>query len=119
MSATQRVVNPSDGSVLAEVAMAGEKEVELAVTAATRAFPAWSALSPEDCGLVLHRFADGLEEHAVELAHIESLDVRKAITLAEGFDVPIWIECFRYIADLSTHTEYSVPLNVKGFEARS
>jgi acyl-CoA reductase-like NAD-dependent aldehyde dehydrogenase len=119
MSSTEQVVNPSDGGLLAEVAMAGEKEIELAINAAARAFPAWSASSTQDRARILDRFADELEKHAAELAHLESLDVGKAITLAEGFDVPFGIECFRYFADLARRAEYSLPLNVKGFDARS
>lgn len=118
MTATEEVVNPSNGCVLAEVAMAGEKEIELAITAAAQAFPGWSALSPKDRAHLLHCFADALEKHAAELAHLESLDVGKAITLAEGFDIPFGIECLHYFADLSTLAEYSASLSVKGFEAR-
>ena len=118
MTATEEVVNPADGSVLAEVAMAGQKEIDLAVTAGAKAFPAWSALPPSERARLLHKFADALEKHSAELAQLESLDVGKAITLAEGFDIPFGIACFRYFADLSARAEYSVPLNVTGFEAR-
>ena len=112
-------MNPSDGSVLAEVAMAGEKEIDLAVTAGAQAFPGWSALAPKDRALLLHRFADALEKHSAELAQLESLDVGKPIAAAEGFDIPFGIECFRYFADLATRAQYSVPLHLKGFEART
>jgi aldehyde dehydrogenase (NAD+) len=119
MTATGQVMNPSDGSVLAEVAMAGEKEIDLAVTAGAQAFPGWSALAPKDRALLLHRFADALEKHSAELAQLESLDVGKPIAAAEGFDIPFGIECFRYFADLATRAQYSVPLHLKGFEART
>ena len=119
MTATGQVMNPSDGSVLAEVAMAGEKEIDLAVTAGAQAFPGWSALPPKDRALLLHRFADALEKHSAELAQLESLDVGKPIAAAEGFDIPFGIECFRYFADLATQAQYSVPLHLKGFEART
>ncbi len=119
VTATELVLNPSDGSPLAQVAMAGEKEVDLAITAAAKAFPAWSALSPGDRAQLLHRFADALEKHSAELAQLESLDVGKPIAAAEGFDIPFGIECIRYFAGLSTRARYSVPLNVKGFEART
>lgn len=119
VSATEPIVNPSDGSLLAEVAMGGAEEIDLAVTAGEKAFPGWSARPPEDRARLLHRFADALEEHSAELAQFESLDVGKPITAAEGFDIPFGIECFRYYADLSTRAQYSVPLNLKGFEARS
>src|SRR5690242_20697670 len=90
-SATAQVVNPSDGTTLATIAMGGAKEVDEAVAAAWAAFPAWSALSPNERAVKLHRFAEHLEKHSADLALLESLDVGKAITAAEGFDVPFGI----------------------------
>jgi acyl-CoA reductase-like NAD-dependent aldehyde dehydrogenase len=119
MTATEQVINPSDGSVLAEVAMGGAEEIELAIVAGEKAFPAWSAMRPSDRALLLIRFAEVLEKHSAELAQLESLDVGKPIAAAEGFDIPFGIECFRYFADLSIRAHYSRPLDVKGFEART
>lgn len=119
MTATERVLNPSDGSVLAEVAMGGEKEIELAVRAAENAFPAWSALRASDRAQLLLCFANELEKHSSELAQLESLDVGKPIAAAEGFDIPFGIECLRYFAEMSTRAQYNIPLEIKGFEART
>ena len=120
VTATEQVLNPSDGSPLAQVAMAGEKEVHLASHGGSQGI---SRLGrpwlPRDRAQLLHRFADALEKHSAELAQLESLDVGKPITAAEGFDIPFGIECLRYFADLSTRAHYSVPLNLKGFEART
>jgi aldehyde dehydrogenase (NAD+) len=119
LTATGTVTNPSDGSVLAEVALGGAAEVEQAVAAAEKAFPAWSALRPNERAVQLHRLADMLEKHAAELAQLESLDVGKAIAAAEGFDIPFGIQCLRYYADLSVHTQTSAPLALKNIEART
>ena len=119
MSATGKVVNPSDGSLLAEVALGGAAEINLAVAAAEKAFLAWAALRPNERAVLLHRFADALEKHSAELAQLESLDVGKAIAAAEGFDVPFGIQCLRYFADLSTTAQYSMPLAIKNIEART
>lgn len=119
LTATGKVLNPSDGSVLAEVALGGAAEIELAVTSAEKAFPAWAALRPNERAVLLQRFADALEKHSAELAQLESLDVGKAIAAAEGFDVPFGIQCLRYYADLSTTAQYSVPLAIKNIEART
>lgn len=119
MTATEPVINPSDGSVLAEVAMGGANEIQLAVKAGEKSFPAWSALRATDRAGILLRFADLLEAHAGELAQLESLDVGKPITAAETFDIPFGIECFRYFAELSTRAEYNVPIEIEGFEART
>jgi len=119
MTATEPVVNPSDESVLAEVAMGGDDEIQLAVAAGEKAFPVWSALRSADRARLLLRFADLLEAHSGELAQLESLDVGKPIAAAEAFDIPFGIECFRYFAELSTRAQYNIPLEIKGFEART
>ena len=116
---TAQVLNPSDGSVLATVAMGSATEIDDAVTTAWKAFPAWSALPPGARAAKLHRFAEQLEKHSADLALLESLDVGKAITAAEGFDIPFGIECVRYFADLSTRAHYDVPLAIKNIEART
>jgi acyl-CoA reductase-like NAD-dependent aldehyde dehydrogenase len=117
--ATAQVLNPSDGSPLATIAMGGAAEIDEAVSAAARAFPAWSALTANERAIHLHRFAEKLEQHAADLALLESLDVGKAITAAEGFDVPFGIACLRYFADLATHAHYQTPLALKNIEART
>jgi acyl-CoA reductase-like NAD-dependent aldehyde dehydrogenase len=117
-NATAQVLNPSDGTTLATVAMGGAAEIDEAVAGAWKAFPAWSALSPNERAVKLHRFAEQLEKHSADLALLESLDVGKAITAAEAFDVPFGIECLRYFANLSTQAHYDVPLAVKNIEAR-
>jgi aldehyde dehydrogenase (NAD+) len=119
LTATGKVTNPSDGSTLAEVSLGGAADVDLAVAAATKTFPAWAALRPNERAALLHRFADTLEKHAAEIAQLESLDVGKAIAAAEGFDVPFGIQCLRYFADLSTQAHYSIPLAIKNMEART
>ncbi|HTV40699.1 MAG TPA: aldehyde dehydrogenase family protein [Candidatus Sulfotelmatobacter sp.] len=118
LGTTGHVVNPSDGTVLATVAMGGAAEIDEAVSAAWKAFPAWSALSPNERAAKLHRFAEQLEKHSADLALLESLDVGKAISAAEGFDVPFGIECLRYYAGLSTQALYDIPLAIKNIEAR-
>lgn len=115
---TEHVINPSDGSIIAEVAMGAAPEIDSAICAAERAFPAWAGLQPGERARFLHRFADELERHATELAQLESLDVGKPVTAAEGFDIPFGIECFRYFADLSKRAAYNVALEVSAFDAR-
>jgi aldehyde dehydrogenase (NAD+) len=118
LGTTGHVLNPSDGSVLATVAMGAASEIDEAVAAAWKAFPSWSALSPGERAVKLHRLAEQLEKHSADLALLESLDVGKAISAAEGFDVPFGIECLRYYANLSTQAQYDVPLAIKNIEAR-
>ena len=67
-------LNPHDNSVIAEVALAGKADVDLAVAAAQRAFPAWSRMAAADRGRILLKLADLIEDNAEELARLESLD---------------------------------------------
>lgn len=117
--ATAAVLNPSDGSRLATVAMGGAPEIDLAVSAAQKAFPAWSALRPNERAVILHRVADALERHQEDLVQLESLDVGKAVTAAESYDIPFGISGMRYFADYSVHASLNVPLAIRAIEARS
>lgn len=116
--ATIAVLNPADGSRLATVAAATASDVDAAVAAAEAAFPAWAGMPAQDRAVVIHRFADLLEQHTEELARLESLDVGKVLADAEGFDIPFATQAFRYFADLSIHARPSEPLALKGVEAR-
>jgi aldehyde dehydrogenase (NAD+) len=114
---TQEVLNPSDGTPLAIVSMGGAPEVSEAVSAANHAFPAWASIPVTERAATLRKFADLLEARTAVLAQIESLDVGKAITASEAFDIPFGTEAVRYFAELSLKTEYRTPLSVPGMEA--
>ena len=45
-------VNPHDNSTIADVAMAGKADIDKAVAAAHKAFPAWSARSASERGVI-------------------------------------------------------------------
>jgi acyl-CoA reductase-like NAD-dependent aldehyde dehydrogenase len=76
VSSSERFENlsPVDGSHLANVASGGKPEVDQAVDAARRAFPAWAALGPEGRLPYLKRFADGIRARAKDLAAVETMD---------------------------------------------
>ncbi|MDX6703622.1 MAG: aminomuconate-semialdehyde/2-hydroxymuconate-6-semialdehyde dehydrogenase, partial [Baekduia sp.] len=59
---------------LADVARGRQREVDAAVAAARRAFPAWAALGPERRGEVLGRLADAIEAAVPDLAAVETVD---------------------------------------------
>lgn len=113
------VLNPSDGSVLTQVAMGQSVDVDAAVTAAHKAFADWAGRAPAERAVLLHRLADALEKKSAELAQLESLDVGKAITNAEGFDIPFGVQCIRYFAEIAVQARYEAPLALKNIEART
>ncbi len=112
------VLQPADGSRLAEVAAGESADIDDAVAAANRAFPAWSQLSAADRATLLHRYADAIEDNAELLGSLESMDVGKPLKDAVGFDVPFAAEAFRYFADLSVHMRRSEPLPIAHMEAQ-
>lgn len=116
---TAEVFDPSTGEVITTVPLGGHAEVDDAVRAAQGAFAGWSAMSPKERSILLHRWADAIEENQTVLAQIESLDVGKALINAEGFDIPFGVACIRYFADFAVKAHYDVPLSVPHMEART
>ena len=62
------VFNPSDGSVLSRVPMSGHNEVDLAVKAAQKAWPAWAATPIKERVQVFYKYKALLERDIAELA---------------------------------------------------
>jgi betaine-aldehyde dehydrogenase/5-carboxymethyl-2-hydroxymuconic-semialdehyde dehydrogenase len=67
--------SPIDGTLLAEVARGGRREVDLAVRAASAAFPDWAALGAAGRAPYLHRLADLIDRNVERLASVECLDM--------------------------------------------
>jgi aldehyde dehydrogenase (NAD+) len=55
-------------------------------------------MQASDRGRMLHRLADLIEQHADELAAIESLDNGKPVGVAKAVDVAATVGCYRYFA---------------------
>lgn len=98
---TLATLNPHDNSVIAEVALAGHADIDLAVAAATRAFPAWSRCAAAERGRVLLKLADLIEANAEDLARLESLDTGHPLRDSRALDVPRTAACFRYFGGMA------------------
>ena len=62
-SAETMAVNAWDGSLITPVSVAGEAEVDAAVTSARKAFATWRVSAPLERTALLNRFADLIEIH--------------------------------------------------------
>ncbi len=102
---TASVIDPSNGSVVATVTLAGSDDVKLAVQAARDAFPAWSRATPAERSTVLARFATVLEERAEEFAQLESRQAGKPIRLTREFDVPGTIDNVAFFSGAARNLE--------------
>ncbi|PSN73259.1 aldehyde dehydrogenase [Corynespora cassiicola Philippines] len=95
-SKTFEVINPSDETVICSVHEATEKDVDIAVAAARKAFEGpWRKETPENRGKLLVKLAELFEKNVDLLAAVESLDNGKAINMAKG-DVGAAAGCLRY-----------------------
>jgi len=104
-----KTINPANENVLAEVAEAGQDDVDLAVKAARKAFPAWSRLPGKERGKYLFRIARLIQERAREFAVIESLDGGKPIRESRDVDVPLAAAHFFYYAGWADKLSYAFP----------
>ena len=92
-----RVLNPATEEPIAELEQAGVEEMDAAVARAKEAGPAWRRVAPADRARLLRRLATLVEEHAEELARIESGNVGKPIAGARG-EVGMVAQVFHYYA---------------------
>ena len=100
-------IDPATGEVLAKVAEASADDVDRAVAAARKSFESgvWRSLPPAERAKALWRAGDLIEEHATELAQLDSLDNGKPINEMLLFDVPLTAATFRYYAGWVTKLE--------------
>jgi aldehyde dehydrogenase (NAD+) len=103
-------VSPSSEEKLAEVAQAGDQDVNLAVKAARAAYEdGWSKLAASERSKYLFRIARLLQERSRELAVLESLDGGKPIRESRDVDLPLAAAHFFYYAGWADKLEYAFP----------
>jgi aldehyde dehydrogenase (NAD+) len=103
-------INPANEEVLAEVAHANDKDVDLAVAAARKAYTdVWSKLSGAERAKYIYRIARMMQERAREFAVIETLDGGKTIRESRDIDVPLACNHFFYYAGWADKLEYAFP----------
>jgi aminomuconate-semialdehyde/2-hydroxymuconate-6-semialdehyde dehydrogenase len=98
------VIEPATGMPYAQAPDSDERDVQRAVEAAERAFPAWSSTPAEKRSRILLEIADRIEANLEKLARAESVDVGKPITLARSLDIPRAASNFRFFATAVLHT---------------
>lgn len=98
---TLATLNPHDNTLITEVSMAGKADIDKAVAAAEKAFPAWSRMSAMDRGRILLKLADLIETNAEELARLESLDTGHPLRDSRILDVPRTAVTYRYFGGMA------------------
>ena len=101
---TFSTINPATGDVIAQLAAAGEPDVEAAVAAARAAFDdgPWPKMCAADRAKLLRRIADLIEKNIDEFATLETLDNGKPIFESRYVDMPMVVEVFHFYAGWAT-----------------
>ncbi|KAL2062135.1 hypothetical protein VTL71DRAFT_6401 [Oculimacula yallundae] len=100
-SDTLSLTNPFDGSKIdAAVQVAGEEDIELAVSAAQAAFKTgpWSTYTGSQRAKCLLKFADLMDENAGKLAELDSVSMGQPTAVGAGALIPAAAATFRYYA---------------------
>jgi len=95
---TLDVTDPSDGSVIAKVATAGDAQIEAALAAAHRAAPAWAKTAPRVRAEMLRKAFELMIQEADYLAELISKENGKALPDAKG-EVAYAAEFFRWFSE--------------------
>ncbi len=101
------VYNPANGEFMCKVAAASKQDVDDAVKAAWKAFPAWKKTSITERANILLKIADIIDANKEHLAMIETLDNGKPIRETMNIDIPMGSDHFRYFAGVIRSEEGS------------
>jgi len=102
------VYNPHDNTLLATVAEATAVDIDRAVAAARKAFPAWKRMAAADRGRLLLKLADAIEADLPHLSQLETLDTGHPIRDTKGLDVPRTAAAFRYFGGIADKVQGTI-----------
>ncbi|SEN19862.1 betaine-aldehyde dehydrogenase [Halomonas caseinilytica] len=110
------VVNPFDGSRLADIQQASEADVDAAVDAARRGQRTWAAMTGVERGRILNRAVALLRERNDEIAELETRNTGKPISETAEVDIVTGADVLEYYAGLAGAIEGSqIPLRDSSF----
>ncbi|WP_059104933.1 aldehyde dehydrogenase family protein [Shouchella shacheensis] len=97
---TFEVLNPATGELIANVAKAGEADVEKAVQSARDAFDKtdWKGLPPKERAKRLHAIAHEIKVHAQELVYLETVSSGATVRRAAANDLTLMVDLFKTMA---------------------
>ena len=103
-------INPATEKPLTEFTEATSEDIDFAVKSARNAYDkTWSKLTGKERGKYIYRIARMIQEHAKDLAIIESMDGGKPIRESRDVDVPLAAAYFFYYAGWADKLDYAFP----------
>ncbi len=109
-------ISPATGAVIARVPETTLDDMNRAVASARAAFDdgRWSGLPHGARAAILEKLASLVEEHAGELAELESQDTGKPIKLARDSDIPFAADNLHFFAGAARHLAGSAASEYSG-----
>jgi 1-pyrroline dehydrogenase len=95
--ATEKILNPATGEVIAEVPDSGAADVDRAVKAAQEAFGEWSQKTPRERMELLSAVAAAIEGDLDEIKRIEMRNVGKPLSIID-FEMDLTVDNWRFFA---------------------
>ncbi len=103
-------INPATGRAIGPVARGGAQEIDLAVSAARRAFPGWRKSAPAQRSDALGAIADVIDGHRERLALLECEDTGKPLSQART-DIAVAARYFRFYSHaIDSYYGQAIPL---------
>jgi aldehyde dehydrogenase (NAD+) len=101
---TYPTINPATEAESARVAKGDERDIDLAVQAARRAFDQgpWPRMAAAERARVLWKLADLITANLDEMARLESINTGKTLFDSGKVELPFAVEVFRYYAGWAT-----------------
>src|SRR6185295_18051955 len=96
-------INPATGEAYSLIPDSDERDVQLAVDVAQRAFPEWSAMPVAKRSDILLKISRLINENLGRLALAESIDQGKPVWLAKSVDIPRASANFHFYATGAIH----------------
>ena len=97
------VMNPSTGTLIADIATADETHCDAAITAAHNAFPAWAKTPSRQRSEILRKAFEIMTAEADQIARLISMENGKTFSDAKG-EVTYAAEFFRWFAEEAVRT---------------
>jgi betaine-aldehyde dehydrogenase len=96
---TEPILNPATGEVIAHAPLSTAADVDRAVASARAAYEGgWGTATPAVRATALLKLADLIEEHAEELAELESDNAGKPLGAVREDEVPVMADNLRFFA---------------------
>lgn len=97
------VMNPSSGTLIAEISIADQAQCDAAITAAHSAFPAWAKTPSRVRSEILRKAFEIMTAESDQIARLVSMENGKTFTDAKG-EVSYAAEFFRWFAEEAVRT---------------